>query len=77
MAGLRDIAGHRAAHPAKSGEPDVLLEQGLPGAPDDSADRLAACGLGIDDLSGVVGAGEAVQAHQLEIGINPYLGEDR
>src|SRR5437879_6124092 len=52
-----------------------LLEQRLPGAPDDPADGLTSSGLGIDDAAGVVGADEAVQAHQAKIGVDAYFGE--
>src|SRR5205807_7606686 len=54
-----------------------LLEQGLAHAPDGAPDGLAARRLGIDDPAGVVGAHEAVEAHQPEIRIDAYLREHR
>src|SRR5260370_29098407 len=54
-----------------------LLHQGLADTPDNSANRLAACSLGIDDLAAVVGAHKAVHTHEPEVRINAYLGEDR
>src|SRR2546426_6939723 len=54
-----------------------LLEQGLPYAPDDPADRLTASGLGIDDTAGGVGTDDAVQAHPPQIRVDAYFGKDR
>jgi hypothetical protein len=42
---------------------------------DDAADRLAARSLGIDDPPSVIGADEAVQAHESEVGVDPSLGK--
>src|SRR4029077_3142505 len=53
-----------------------LLEQGLPHAPDDAPDGLAARGLGIDDPAGVVGADKAAQADQPEVRVDAYFRED-
>ena len=53
-----------------------LLEQRLSDAPDDAADRLAARRLWIDDPAGVIGADEAIQAHEPEVRVDAHLGED-
>ena len=47
-----------------------------PDAPDDAADRLAARRLRIDDPAGVIGADEAIQAHEPEVRVDAHLGKD-
>jgi hypothetical protein len=53
-----------------------LLEQGLPDAADDAADRLAARGSWIDDFAGIVRAHETVQPDEPQLLVDADLGEE-
>src|SRR5579859_1029532 len=76
--GRHEIAREVAVdEPAGDGIGFRLLEQGLASAPGNATDRLAARGLGINDLPGVVSSKDPVQAYQPEIRIDTHLGEYR
>jgi hypothetical protein len=49
---------------------------GLSHTPDDATDRLAACRIGIDDPTGIIGADDAVQAREPEVRVDAYFSKD-